>query len=138
MPTRRGPSSSALAQTDAARSSTTSPAGRRRPNGRAGQSPPGTASAPIGSWPRRIMGGGSARPWSGRAIPPPPGARAKGRGPEPVAALYEQGRVSHVQPFPDLEDQLCSYSGAPGEESPDRLDALVWGLAGVVGGGGGG
>lgn len=27
-----------------------------------------------------------------------------------------------------LEDQMCSYTGAPGEESPDVLDALVWGI----------
>jgi phage terminase large subunit-like protein len=46
---------------------------------------------------------------------------------EPVAALYEQGRVSHVEPFPDLEDQLCSYTPESGD-SPDRLDALVWAL----------
>ena len=46
---------------------------------------------------------------------------------EPVAALYEQKRVFHVRPFVDLEDQLCTW--VPGEgESPDRLDALVWGL----------
>ncbi|NMC35307.1 MAG: DNA-packaging protein [Veillonellaceae bacterium] len=47
---------------------------------------------------------------------------------EPIAALYEQGRVSHVGTFPELEDQLCSYTGEPGETSPDRMDALVWGL----------
>ena len=46
---------------------------------------------------------------------------------EPVAALYEQGRVFHAQPFQELEDQLCLW--VPGEgESPDRLDALVWAL----------
>lgn len=49
---------------------------------------------------------------------------------EPIAALYEQGRVSHVGAFPDLEDQLCSFtpSGYVGEGSPDRADALVWAL----------
>ncbi|MFV0622944.1 DNA-packaging protein [Sphingomonas sp. ac-8] len=52
---------------------------------------------------------------------------------EPVAALYEQGRVGHVGAFPELEDQLCGlvagggYAG-PGR-SPDRADALVWALA---------
>jgi len=46
---------------------------------------------------------------------------------EPVAALYEQGRVHHVGIFPELEDQLCSFApGMPG--SPDRGDALVWAL----------
>ena len=46
---------------------------------------------------------------------------------EPVSALYEQGRVSHVGGFAELEDQLCSF--APGSrDSPDRLDALVYAL----------
>lgn len=46
---------------------------------------------------------------------------------EPVAALYEQGRVHHVGMFPELEDQLCEW--VPGDsDSPDRLDALVWAL----------
>jgi phage terminase large subunit-like protein len=47
---------------------------------------------------------------------------------EPVAALYEQGRVRHVRPFCELEDQMCAFTGEPGEKSPDRLDALVWAL----------
>lgn len=49
---------------------------------------------------------------------------------EPVAALYEQGRVSHVGSFPDLEDQMCQIgpTGYVGEGSPDRADALVWAL----------
>lgn len=51
---------------------------------------------------------------------------------EPVAALYEAGRVRHAGLFPALEDQLCGlmtggeYRG-PGR-SPDRADALVWAL----------
>jgi phage terminase large subunit-like protein len=47
---------------------------------------------------------------------------------EPVAALYEQGKVSHVGSFPQLEDQMCliDASGYIGEGSPDRADALVW------------
>jgi len=49
---------------------------------------------------------------------------------EPVAALYEQGRVSHCGSFPELEDQMCQIdaSGFIGEGSPDRADALVWAL----------
>jgi hypothetical protein len=49
---------------------------------------------------------------------------------EPVSALYEQGRVSHVGSFPDLEDQMCNFTanGFVGEGSPDRADALVWAL----------
>ena len=47
---------------------------------------------------------------------------------EPVAALYEQGKVHHVgHEHEDLEAQV-SWTGAPGEKSPDRLDALVWAL----------
>ena len=46
---------------------------------------------------------------------------------EPVAALYEQGRVHHVGIFPELEDQLCSF--APGMAGPnDRGNSLVWSL----------
>lgn len=49
---------------------------------------------------------------------------------EPVAALYEQGRVHHVGAFPELEDQLCAYDGSG--KSPDRLDALVWAITGLM------
>lgn len=45
---------------------------------------------------------------------------------EPVASLYEQGKIHHVGNFPFLEDQMCTW--LPGESSPDRLDALVWGF----------
>ncbi|TPN57590.1 ATP-binding protein [Mesorhizobium sp. B1-1-9] len=51
---------------------------------------------------------------------------------EPVSALYEQGKVSHVGAFPILEDQLVSFASdfdrARAGYSPDRLDALVWAL----------
>lgn len=46
---------------------------------------------------------------------------------EPISALYEQGKVSHVGTFSKLEDQLCSFT-LDSKGSPDRLDALVWGL----------
>lgn len=46
---------------------------------------------------------------------------------EPIAALYEQKRVHHMGIFADLESQMCSYVGQL-KPSPDRLDALVWGL----------
>lgn len=46
---------------------------------------------------------------------------------EPVAALYEQGRVHHVGCYDTLEDQMCGY--VPGAKSPDRLDALVWAVS---------
>lgn len=46
---------------------------------------------------------------------------------EPIAALYEQGRVHHVGFFAQLEEQMCEYE--PGvSDSPDRMDALVWAL----------
>lgn len=54
-------------------------------------------------------------------------SRGKRTRAEPVAALYEQGRVSHVGAFNELEDQLCSWRPGVGP-SPDRLDALVWAL----------
>ncbi len=50
---------------------------------------------------------------------------------EPVAALYEQGRVSHVGVFPELEDEMCAFDSiiAARGRSPDRVDALVWALS---------
>ncbi len=49
---------------------------------------------------------------------------------EPVAALYEQGRVSHVGSFPELEDEMVLFEadGFIGDKSPDHVDALVWAL----------
>jgi hypothetical protein len=43
---------------------------------------------------------------------------------EPIAAVYEQGRIHHVGSYPLLEDELCLW--LPGDNSPNRLDALVW------------
>lgn len=48
---------------------------------------------------------------------------------EPVAALYEQGRIHHVGMFEQLEDQMCTYVPGLGEDSPDRMDALVWAIS---------
>lgn len=49
---------------------------------------------------------------------------------EPVAALYEQGRISHVGLFEELEDQMLSFTSDLDRKafgrSPDRVDALVW------------
>jgi phage terminase large subunit-like protein len=47
---------------------------------------------------------------------------------EPIAALYEQGRVSHAPGLEQLEDQMCQMTsdGYLGDGSPDRVDALVW------------
>jgi phage terminase large subunit-like protein len=53
---------------------------------------------------------------------------------EPVAALYEQGRVSHVGSFPLLEDEMADFGadGLSNGRSPDRLDALVWAITSLV------
>lgn len=49
---------------------------------------------------------------------------------EPISALYEQGRVSHLGSFAKLEDQMCAFTSnfdrAKMGYSPDRVDALVW------------
>ncbi|MEM6593408.1 MAG: terminase family protein [Pseudomonadota bacterium] len=47
---------------------------------------------------------------------------------EPVAALYEQGRVTHYGDLSLLEDEMCQMTpmGFAGSGSPDRVDALVW------------
>jgi predicted phage terminase large subunit-like protein len=52
-------------------------------------------------------------------------SRGKSLRAEPVTSKYEQGLIYHVRPFPELEDQLCSYTPDT-KESPDRMDALVW------------
>ncbi|MEH6660770.1 MAG: terminase family protein [Parasphingorhabdus sp.] len=65
-------------------------------------------------------------------VKPVHASRGKAARAEPVAALYENGRVHHVGAFPQLEDEMCGlligggYEG-PGR-SPDRADALVWAL----------
>lgn len=53
-------------------------------------------------------------------------SRGKQTRAEPVASLYEHGRGHHVGSFPALEDELCLWM--PGDASPNRMDALVWGL----------
>ena len=54
---------------------------------------------------------------------------------EPIAALYEQGRVHHVGVLEDLESQLISWVPDQGD-SPDRIDALVHALTELSGMGG--
>ena len=62
---------------------------------------------------------------------------------EPIAALYEQGRVHHVGTFPQLEDQMCTFlpedqarrrkeETGEGQVSPDRLDALVYAVSNLM------
>ena len=66
-------------------------------------------------------------------------SRGKTARAEPVAALYEQGRVRHLGVFPQLEDQMCCFLPAGrgdyemrGARSPDRVDALVWALTDLL------
>ena len=47
---------------------------------------------------------------------------------EPISGLFEQGRAHLVGTFGELETQLCTWTGDDNEPSPDRLDAMVWGL----------
>jgi phage terminase large subunit-like protein len=53
---------------------------------------------------------------------------------EPVAQLYEQGRVRHAGTFPALEDEMCDFGldGLSSGRSPDRLDALVWAVTALT------
>jgi len=60
-------------------------------------------------------------------------SRGKHTRAEPIALLYEQGRVHHVGAFPLLEDECCTWT--PGADSPDRLDALVWAFTELAPGG---
>jgi phage terminase large subunit-like protein len=68
----------------------------------------------------------SRRSRSRRCMPP----KGKWTRAEPIAALYEQGRISHVGTFAELEDEMVNFgpNGMVGEISPDRVDALVWAL----------
>jgi phage terminase large subunit-like protein len=67
------------------------------------------------------------------SIRPVHASRGKLTRAEPVAALYEQGKVHHVGAFAKLEDQMTTW--VPGMPSPDRMDALVWALTDLMGGG---
>jgi phage terminase large subunit-like protein len=49
---------------------------------------------------------------------------------EPVSAKYEKGLVHHVGHFPALEDEMCLWM--PGDPSPNRLDALTWGMTELI------
>jgi len=52
---------------------------------------------------------------------------------EPIAALYEDGKVHHLKRFEELEGEMCSYTGDVKDKSPNRLDALVYALAELTG-----
>ena len=55
-------------------------------------------------------------------------SRGKATRAEPISSLYEQLLVHHVGEFPLLEDQLCEWVPGESPDSPDRLDAVVWGF----------
>jgi hypothetical protein len=61
-------------------------------------------------------------------------SRGKVQRAEPVAALYQQGKVKHAGFFPELERQYClfSASGYKGKRSPDRADAAIWALTDLM------
>ena len=65
------------------------------------------------------------------SITPVWASRGKQTRAEPIAALYEQGRVHHVGALAQLEDQMCTW--VPGAPSPDRMDALVWAVTALMG-----
>jgi phage terminase large subunit-like protein len=110
-----------------------------------GLSPAGWARKAVVLW-RRLnadalvaevnQGGDMVRAVIGEAdrevpVQPVRARRGKWLRAEPVAALYEQGRVKHVGGFAALEDELCDFGldGLSSGRSPDRLDALVWAVA---------
>lgn len=61
-------------------------------------------------------------------------SRGKHTRAEPIASLYEHGRGHHVGSFPALEDEMCLWM--PGDDSPNRMDALVWAATELMLGGG--
>src|SRR3954465_7650252 len=112
----------------------------------AGLSPSGWAGKAIGLYRRleanSLVGGGNRGGEMGRAVrrgvdssvplKEVHATRGKYLRAEPIAALYEQGKVKHERGFPALEDEdeMCDFSpeGLSSGRSPDRLDALVWAL----------
>jgi phage terminase large subunit-like protein len=107
-----------------------------------GLSPQGWATKAIALW-RRLSadvlvaeanyGGDMVRAVIGEADAAVPvvtvrATRGKYLRAEPVAQLYEQGRVKHAGTFAALEDEMCDFGldGLSSGRSPDRLDALVW------------
>ncbi len=110
----------------------------------AGLSPAGWAARAIALW-RRLsadalvvevnQGGDMVRAVMREVDPSVPvtavrATRGKWLRAEPIAALYEQGRVRHAGAFSALEDEMCDFGldGLSSGRSPDRLDALVWAL----------
>ena len=57
-------------------------------------------------------------------------SRGKQTRAEPISALYEQGRVHHLEALPELESEMTTW--VPGEQSPSRMDAMVWALTDLM------
>ena len=57
-------------------------------------------------------------------------SRGKHTRAEPIAAIYEQRRVYHAGNFFQLEEEMCTW--VPGDKSPNRMDALVWGMTYLI------
>lgn len=74
---------------------------------------------------RNVEGGGTM---AYRAVT---ASRGKAIRAEPISALYERGLVHHVGIFPELEDQMTSWT-PDSPDSPDRLDALVWAITDLI------
>lgn len=74
---------------------------------------------------RNVEGGGTM------AYKPVTASRGKAVRAEPVSALYERGLVHHVGIFPELEDQMTTWT-PDSPDSPDRLDALVWAITDLI------
>lgn len=51
---------------------------------------------------------------------------------EPVYSLYQEGRIFHCGTFPLLESQMAGFNPESSLTSPDRVDALVWGLSALL------
>lgn len=74
----------------------------------------------------------------GVPVTPVRATRGKAVRAEPVALLYEQGRVRHAGRFEALEDEMCDFGptgdgwGLSNGKSPDRLDALVWAVTALA------
>lgn len=66
----------------------------------------------------------------GVRVKPVHASRGKQTRAEPIAALFEQGKVHMVGSFAALEDQLCTWTAE--DASPDRMDALVWALTDLM------
>lgn len=80
---------------------------------------------------RQILAMAGASPRDGLRVTLRHASQSKAARAQPVSALYDQGAVRHAGVFRELEDEMCAF-GAPGERSPDRVDALVWAVASLA------